>query len=684
MKDRTFTVLLAVVLTVAAAGIQWNPHRTILNWDEVNYVTAARLGFGANAWDEGSLSPRALLAFIGAKRQHQASQLPQGYEEERDPLLLRNLHPPFIVYLVVPFAWYSSEAVLRVGQLLGAWALLGVLLLAHRWTSYRPTRMGQMTVGVLGLWAGRLLFSSIQCHGWMTIWTLASVVALSKWLHKREWAWGVAASVFLALTVVTLHTGLVVLVGAVVTVLILNRVDLRFRARCREVAVAGAVAWSGVLLLWPGSVAKLSLLRIFAQYAYLMRIGKEWAGSRALLGQNALALLPLLALLPAVTWWVWARQRSAVARWVPAFVVGVLYAIPVVPHMVTPTYALPAFGSLIPLMGWLVDSQTTRWRTHSVVGATCLLVALSCWATPVVNREDAGRREDLSWLQLTLRDHETLADGAHILRHYLGPTYRIRTIWVTYEGDALLLRKGGEYLPLTPQDTVGRFVLIEARRRGFPASAQRIRALAGCSLAVRSTVLLFDCTVRTHSDHYTAVAPAVAGEPPTPTRPAVRRREGWAHASALPPPRARLPRPNTGCYATVERRQFCGHPRVGVIPQPCAPRIAGQDRRGHTGRWHKGASRRVAQTLQKRRPFSSLSIQTAVGYCHATAARTWARVRLHRRHNLDSCTTTTPVEGARRRLGDRRLPLAGLAAATRRRNGETGCQFRGYAAARVR
>jgi hypothetical protein len=494
LRHRTFTALLATVLTVTLAWILRSPHRAVLDWDEVSYVTAARLGWWPNAWDRGSLSPGALLAFIQAKAQHQAPRLPEGYEEDLDPLLLRNLHPPFIVFLEVPFAWSMDEPVLRLGQLLGGWTLLGALLLAHRWTSSRPTRMGLVTVGVLGLWAGRLLFRSIQCHGWMTIWTLASVVALGQWLHKRERAWGVASSVFLALTVVTLHTGLVVLAGAIVAVLVLGRLDRRARVRWREAAMGGSIVLSVVLVLWPGSVAKLSLLRSFAQYAYLMRIGKEWAGSRALLCQNSLALLPLLVLLPGLSWWVCARQRSAVARWGPAFLIGVLYAIPVVPHMVTPTYLLPALGSLIPLVGWLVDAQPTRWRTRVVGGATCALVALSWWGTPIAKGEDAAYREDLLWLESALRDHETLADGAHILRHYLGPDYRIRTLWVTYEGDALLLRERGEYRPLTTQDTGGRFVLIEARRPGFPATAQRISALAGCPLAVRRTVLLFDCS----------------------------------------------------------------------------------------------------------------------------------------------------------------------------------------------
>lgn len=493
MRPRAFTTVLATVLCATLTCILQRPHRTVLNWDEVSYVTAARLGWWPNAADTGSLSPGALLAFIRAKWRHQAPHLPEGYEEDLDPLLLRNLHPPFIVFLVVPFAWSMEEPVLRLGQLLGGWTLMGALLLAHRRTSSRPTHMGIVTVGVLGLWAAHLVFRSIQCHGWMTVWSVASAFALSQWLRGRERAWGVASSVFLALAITTLHTGLVVLAGAVVALLVLERPDRQARRGWREAVGGGSITLIAVLVLWPGSVAKLSLLRIFAQYAYLMNIGKEWSGSRELVWQNSLALLPLLLLLPVVTWWVSVRQRSAVARWGPAFLIGGLYAIPVVPHMVTPTYLMPALGSLIPLGGWLVDEQRTRLTRRVLGGCVCALVALSWWGAPTANGEDSARREDLLWLESALRGHEALADGAHILRHYLGPGYPIGTLWVTYEGDALLVRERGEYRPLTTQDTRGRFVVIEARRAGFPAAAQRSSALGGCALTARRTVLLFDC-----------------------------------------------------------------------------------------------------------------------------------------------------------------------------------------------
>ena len=475
---------------------------------------------------------------------------------------MRNLHPPYIAFVETPFAWSSKEPVLRRGQLLGAWTLLGALLLAHRLTSSGPTRAGLATVGILGLWAGRLLFRSIHCHGWMTIWTLASVVALGRWLHKRERGWGVVSSVFLALTVVTLHTGLVVLAGAVVGVLLFGRLDRQPRLRLGEAAMGGAIVLGLVLVLWPGSVAQLSLLRIFAQYAYLMSIGKEWARSRAVVGQNLLALLPLLALMPALSWWVCARQRSTLVRWGPTFLIGVLYAIPTVPHLVTPTYLLPALGPLIPLVGWLVDAQPTRWRGWALGGAVCALVALSWWATPTADGEDAAYRDDLTWLGSTLRGHEVLADGAHILRHYLGSSYRIATIWVTYEGDALLLRERGEYRPLDTQDTEGRLVVVAARRPGFPASAQHIPSLAGCPLTVRRTVLVFDCRgaktrrepddgmVRAHAPRrpwerdvsQDGARPPIAGRPRSRRRPAARERAGWALVGAPLPPRARPPR----------------------------------------------------------------------------------------------------------------------------------------------
>lgn len=491
MRHRTFTVLLAVVLSATLAWVLRAHHSAVLDWDEVNYVNAARQGWWANALDRGALSPRALIAFVQAKRLQQSPHLPQGYDEESDPLLLRNLHPPFVVFLVVPFAWSMEEPVLRLGQLLGAWTLLGALLVAHRWVSSRPTHIGIATVGVLGLWAGRLSFQTIQCHGWMTVWTLAAVVSLVKWLHKREVSWGVATSVFLALAIVTLHTGVVLVAGAALAILALDR-PRQTRRGWREAAAGAAVILGAVLVLWPGSITKLSLFRIFALYANLMSVGKAWASSREVLWQNSLALLPLIALLPPLSWWVLTRQRSAVASWGPVFSIGVLYAIPVVPHMLTARYLLPALGAVIPLVGWFVDAQPAGWRRRALGGAVCALVALSWWETPA-SRGDTAHREDLVWLESTLRDHEVLADGAHILRHYLGPRYPIAALSVSYDGDALLLRERGEYRLLTIQDTAGRFVLIWAGRPGFPASARHIPALAGCVPTVRRTVLLFDC-----------------------------------------------------------------------------------------------------------------------------------------------------------------------------------------------
>ena len=131
--------------------------------------------------------------------------------------------------------------------------------------------------------------------------------------------------------------------------------------------------------------------------------------------------------------------------------------------------------------GWLAKASSRRCR----VCACCVVLV----ETPA-SRGDTAHREDLVWLESTLRDHEVLADGAHILRHYLGPRYPIAALSVSYDGDALLLRERGEYRLLTIQDTAGRFVLIWAGRPGFPASARHIPALAGaCNRPSHGTAL---------------------------------------------------------------------------------------------------------------------------------------------------------------------------------------------------
>src|SRR5262245_23933788 len=87
----------AALAALVVATSLWPRYGSLLDWDEASYVAAARLGAWANMADRGSLPPADFARFGLAKWRGQAAVLPAGYDETRDPLLLRNLHPPFTV-----------------------------------------------------------------------------------------------------------------------------------------------------------------------------------------------------------------------------------------------------------------------------------------------------------------------------------------------------------------------------------------------------------------------------------------------------------------------------------------------------------------------------------------------------------------------------------------------------------
>ena len=106
---------LAVALTtwmVVAAWLWTGPHTALLTWDEVDYLTAARLGPAANALDSGGLGLGGLLEMVRAKSQGDSPELPPGYEESADPVVVRHYHPPGMVYPHLPSAnageWITS------------------------------------------------------------------------------------------------------------------------------------------------------------------------------------------------------------------------------------------------------------------------------------------------------------------------------------------------------------------------------------------------------------------------------------------------------------------------------------------------------------------------------------------------------------------------------------------------
>jgi hypothetical protein len=147
-RSRALHWVAAACAVVAVPLLLHGAHGNVLNIDEARYVAAAQLGVLANATDGGSLSARDFLAFVLSKWHHEAPRLPAGYQESRDPFLLRNLHPPFLVYPIVPFADLQDEARIRAGLVIGGMLLLISLFWSYSTITPQATPYGVAVVAV--------------------------------------------------------------------------------------------------------------------------------------------------------------------------------------------------------------------------------------------------------------------------------------------------------------------------------------------------------------------------------------------------------------------------------------------------------------------------------------------------------------------------------------------------------
>ncbi len=493
-QRRRFLTVCAVALLVwlVAVVLLWPAPGALLNWDEVDYVLAASRGPWVNATERGSLSLLQYGRFALAKLSGKEPVLPPEYDESQDPLLLRHYHPPFVVLLLSPVSWTRSERAIRSVQLLGGLALSCAVTLSYLSLSRPPGWCGMLLISLLILWTIPRLFSSLSFHGWEAVWTTASAALLGRWLSTGAKAAGVLLCASLAMALVTLETGLLLWVASILSVLVWGFSAGRGVTLCwRHIATGIFLTVVFVVVVWPGSVLKGSLVKIPAVYLYRIWLGEEYTGVIGGLPRTLGSLLPLLVLGPAACLWLFLSHREHLARWGPSVVVGGVYGLAMARFALNPQYLLPALAPLIPLAGLAVD-RISSGRGRTLIGMIALVLVGSAWPVSIDRAGDRERQNDVRWLGEILRGREALVDGGHVFQYYLGPEYSIRPVTVSYHGESLLAREGGAYRSLGQGDVAGKVVVIQGSREQFFRKTEGA-LLSGCSRVERATVRVYDC-----------------------------------------------------------------------------------------------------------------------------------------------------------------------------------------------
>jgi hypothetical protein len=487
----------AVALSVVCSALLlWPQHGRALNWDEVDYVNAARKGVVTNLWERGSLSVPAYVRFAYDKIRHRPPHLPAGYDEGNDPFKLRHGHSPAVVAAMAPFAHTHSERVIRLVQLLGALALTVALVVAYRLVSPSWTWPGLVVILVVAPWYGWHMFRTVQFHGWATVWLCLAVAFLCRWLTGgRDRKWGLALCASLAALILTLESSAFVLLGVVVCLAIWVR-GLGRRARTpwiRQYLLPGLLTVLAMtIVVWPGLVTKGGLLKLPAERYYQVFLG----ASDVYYFNSSADLLSYL--LPAVVGvgvlaYLWRRHRDQALRWGPLVVIAAVYLASVLRLAVSETYFLPALAPLLVLLAWIAGEL--RLRVLTVV-VTALVVAMLAGAASLVRtnaddrRTDRVLRADLAFVGDLVGGSRGLMDGGQIFRYYL-PDHQIQDL--SYNATGLLVRREGVYQPVPPAEYAGTVVGIQSTRTVFLKSPAAADLSARCRRIDRPTIVLWDC-----------------------------------------------------------------------------------------------------------------------------------------------------------------------------------------------
>lgn len=450
------------------APVLWMSHERLLNWDEVDYVNAARLGVWVNMADANSLDVRDYYSFARAKASNQAPQLPESYSEQLDTLYLRHLHPPLVAVLLTPLADSKNERVIRFIQVVGALLLIGSMLYGYSLLSANPTWAGAFVVAALAVWCAWELFATLSFHGWVAIGLTMSAALASAWLSTGSARYGIGLCIALAFSVLSLESGLFVF--ALVAAIVLS---FKMKAICP----AGSCSWSRLLLgsllvaaicfvFWPGSLLKISIVKIVFHYAYrLAVVRREYEGvpERWRMILQVLGPMMLVALASITSLWFSARDEAR--RWAPFAFVGCFYALIMLPFAISNTYILPATGAIACLAGcWVDHVQRFGKRSFAATAVVALLVLTApTWPTP---DKYAAEKQEMSELGQMIAGKRAFIDGGHICQYYLGDSADITPFSLTYDG-RFVIRVNGAFRDLTRTELADKIVIV---RRGHESS----------------------------------------------------------------------------------------------------------------------------------------------------------------------------------------------------------------------
>lgn len=456
-----------VVFTVALMGLS-SPSR-MLSWDEVDYIQAARQGFISNALDTTSLRTQDFIELTKAKIRGLPPKPPtSGYKEEDDVFLLRHFHPPLLQFIG------SFQALIPITQTrlasLGAFTLrwmcgVGLIIIAYKTIKEEfggPNKtFGRIMFSFYIVYAACLLSIYLQYHVLMAISLIVAARSLIRCMKYGDISSHLGVSFSLSLCILSLETSLVVM-GISIVVYLLARLS-RLNNGLKKSDVCNmlgkcityflVIPCLLVIVVWPGSVSKLSLVRTVAMYTYRVFWVKEEYSTVFMWGKISVILMNLLPLMfgAAIVVIITSKYHLSAMRVsdkgaqieglkahsgsleaIIFIFIGVGYTFCMAPFMLDSTYMVPGLlVASMPLAAYLDKHSFQLWvGSNSQIGILFfLLLSISTvqLSTKLLSEAEYPGWQAISdlesYLSAPINDKlptvKLYADGGHVFRYYL-------------------------------------------------------------------------------------------------------------------------------------------------------------------------------------------------------------------------------------------------------------------------
>ena len=194
-----------------------------LQWDEVDYIQAARQGFINNATDSTAIAPLDLIELIISKLKNTKVQVKPSYVESNDVFMLRHTHPPFLQYALILVGrdhlnpgneWIQRFVQFAAGTVMIATMLWGYLKLAGPSISYS----GLVTTAAAGLLCGSFVSGELNCHLWIAISLVPTCLSLGQFMSSPSRKNGVITGCWIGVNFLGLQTGVFVAFWSVIAI----------------------------------------------------------------------------------------------------------------------------------------------------------------------------------------------------------------------------------------------------------------------------------------------------------------------------------------------------------------------------------------------------------------------------------------------------------------------------------